>query len=322
MKQPYQLSVENSRHYGGMEVISVDVRDKYHARKYSVERGMVRAFTGALQRFLKANPELAFESRRNVARILTYLPSGMKAWRAYVPGGFATYYVHKPDQKHMAGGGTLDVITRRFFRHAYDSVGLRARAYILSWLVHEKLKSTKGKLTWISIAAGSGQPVYDLLQTTTPAERSRLSVVLTDINQDMLAFAQQLYHQQGAEFANIAFHTLDVTNHTQLKNELSKQPSIVDAMGLFEYLNAAESSALIRTVYEALPKGGVFIFTNMATSHPHLHVHQRALGWPGVIQRSVKDVCAIIEKAGVPEGAYKAYRATDKVYYVYRVEKQ
>lgn len=325
IKQPphrNQVRPLRTVHIAGVPLVYVDVTDRYHYRGLGVERRMVKVFMAFMEWYLKRNTELAHESRRNITRYMTYLPSGMRAWREYMPGGFATYYVHSPHIKKMENGFSLDIITRAFFSHSLDSIGLRSRAQIMSWLASELVHSTAGPVTWMSIAAGSGQPVYDACAEFAATDQKRVSLVMTDINQDMLAFAEKLYKASSDSMYTAKFITCDIVNSVARKDLLEEvKPNIIDSMGLFEYLDETQCVDLLRALYAGLKPGGILIFTNMAANRPHLHVHQRALGWPGVIPRTVHEVLTLLHSASIPIAEQSVYRASDNVYNVYMVKK-
>ena len=309
-------------HIAGIPLVHVDATDRYHYRGLGVERRMVKVFMAFMEWFLKRNNELKHESRLNITRYMTYLPSGMRAWRAYMPGGFATYYVHSPYIKKMENGSSMDGITRAFFRHSIDAVGLRSRAYIMSWLAGDLIHASTGHVTWLSIAAGSGQPVYDACAQLSEDDQKRVLLVLADINQDMLAFAKKLYTAQTDTAYDAKFITCNIVDSSARKDLLAEvRPNIIDSMGLFEYLSDKQCVDLLRSLYSALEPGGILIFTNMSLDRPHLNVHQRALGWPGVIPRTIHAVLALLQAADVPDSAQSVYRAKDDVYNVYKVEK-
>lgn len=266
---------------------------------------------------------MPFESRANLARYLAYIPSGMRAWRAYMPGGFATYHVHNPQRTRMQNGKKLDPITQAFFRHTYDAVNVRSRAYIMDWLVRKPLFAAQGSRHWVSLAGGSGQPVFDVFNDASPKVRDSSSLAIVDSNAAMLQFAKQVYEVHNKRIAAVDYIQLDVMESEKLSQLLAEhRPHIIDAMGLFEYLGDTDCVRLLRTVYQALPRGGVFIYTNMWSKRPHLDVHQRALGWPGVRQRSIHEVLALMKKAGIPLEAQAVYHDDDHVYCVYEVVKQ
>jgi hypothetical protein len=311
-----------SLHVADVSLTRVYVRDQYDRKKYRVERRLVRAFLNFVEDYLKRRPELEFEHRTNVTRLLIYLPPAMKAWREYVPGGVATFHVHAPHNRRLPNGHKLDVITRGFFRHSVDAVGLRSRAAILAMIAREHIDEWDGEVKWLSVAGGSGQPVYDVCEQLSEPDRARLSLTLVDLDSFMVGFAKRLYETAPFQLKSAVFQTRNIT-HVPSRREIlqSVQPDFIDCMGLFEYLEDKQAVALIKALVAALPKGGSLVFTNMSPGHPLLNVHQRALGWPGVIQRTIHEVAELFDAAGINRKNTEVYRAEDNVYNVYRVKK-
>lgn len=318
----FSLSSGDSSREAGYPVTAVEVADRYYHRPFKLERTLFLAFTNQLQKYLERRPHVTFEHKRNLARPLVYLPPGVKAWTAYMPGGLATQPVHNPETKRLANGKRIDLMTRRLFRHSIDAIGLRSRAYLMTWRIRELLADKTKPVTWLSLASGSGQPVYDAINTLGP-EKFR-SVIITDGDSKTLAFAHQLAKQEGVVAqTNLYFEHLDVFDEKAFDKLFeTHKPTVVDAMGLFEYLEVDQAAQLLARVYAKLPRGGAFIYTNMSPEHPHLDLHKRGLGWPGVIPRTVEDMASIISKARLPKGVVEVFRANDKVYNVYQVTKK
>jgi len=317
----FSLNRDGTTNEAGYVVSRVHVTDSYHHRKYKLERKLFLTFTSVLQGYLAKRPHIGFTHRGNLARPLVYLPAGVRAWTAYMPGGLATHPVHNPETKTLASGKKIDLMTRRLFRHSIDAIGLRTRAYIMTWRLGEYLETLDKPATWLSLASGSGQPVYDAVDILGP-EHFR-SIVITDGDEATLKFANKIAREEGVGTrANLYSHQLDVFDKKAF-NEVfeTHKPLIVDAMGLFEYLEPEQAAELLRRVYEKLPPGGVFIYTNMSPEHPHLDLHQRGLGWPGVIPRTVSDMAAILKSAGIATNSVQIFRAQDKVYNVYQITK-
>ena len=314
----FSISSDNVKTIHGVQVHYVTLKDKYDYRRYAIERRVFLAFTDALQGYLKKRPHIEFSSKHNLARSLTYLPAGVKTWSAYMPGAFATHPVHNPEVKVMAHDQKIDFITRRLFRHSVDAIGLRNRAHILSWAVQQQ-HVTKSKRVWLSLAAGSGQHVYDALNLLDG--KKPYDVVISDIDQEVLAFAEKIYKVQRPRVGDIEFKIIDV--HTSdLDDQLkAKPPTVVDVMGLVEYLDAFQAASLIKRLFERIVDGGMIAFTNMSTEHPHLDLHQRGVGWPGVKPRSIKEVVNIVRQAGVPLRCLTVFKSQDRVYGVYVIRK-
>ncbi len=317
-----QVRLLRKLHVAGIPLSRVQVSDHYAHRQFRVERRLVRAFTGFMEDYLRRRPEMEFEHKLNITRVLTYLPPAMKVWRNYMPGGIATYHVHSPHKRRMPSGHKLDLITRGFFRHSVDAVGLRSRAKILEMLSTDYITTSKDTVRWLSIAGGSGQPVYDACLNLSENDQKRVHLTLVDIDQSMVLFAKKIYADEEMALGSADFKRVDILNKTN-RSELLKQvkPQIVDCMGIFEYLSDEKAIELLGALYKALPSKGRIIFTNMSPAHPHLNVHQRALGWPGVIQRTIHEVVGFLDKASIPLSAASVYRAEDNVYNVYMIER-
>ncbi len=317
-----QVRLLRTLHVAGIPLSRVQVSDDYAHRRFRVERRLVRAFTGFMEDYLRRRPEMEFEHRLNITRVLTYLPPAMKVWRNYMPGGIATYHVHSPHKRRMPSGHKLDLITRGFFRHSVDAVGLRSRAKILEMLAREYITTSKDAVRWLSIAGGSGQPVYDACLNLSQEDQKRVHLTLVDIDQSMVLFAKKIYKDEEMALGFTDFQRVDILNKTDRSDLLKRaKPQIVDCMGIFEYLSDEKAIELLGALYKGLPSKGRIIFTNMSPAHPHLNVHQRALGWPGVIQRTIHEVVGFLDKANIPLSAASVYRAEDNVYNVYMIER-
>lgn len=321
LKTPlFELTVTMQAKEASLSVVHLKTKDRYHHRQYSVERKLFRGFTDLLQKYLKKNPHIHFNHRLNLARPLVYLSPGVRAWAAYMPGGFATHHVHSPEIKRLKNGKRVDFMTRRLFRHAVDAIGLRSRAHVLTWLVHQHAAGKqKPAVSWLSLASGSGQPLYD---TVDSLPSIAFKVRLTDLDQESLDFAKKIYGIERPHVKSIDFKLLDVLQAGAAAAQIKEMKAdLVDAMGLFEYLEEEQASQLIQEIYEALPQGGRFIFTNMSDSNPHLDLHKRGLGWPGVIPRSRTEVVRVIRETDVPIADVTAYAPTDKVYNIFAIMK-
>ncbi|HET7629943.1 MAG TPA: hypothetical protein VFK03_01075 [Candidatus Saccharimonadales bacterium] len=314
----FSLTVVSRSKSAGLTRFNVDTKDRYHRRRYRLERQLFAAFTNQLQRYLGRRPHIDFDHPKNFVRRLVYLPPGIRAWSAYMPGGLATYSVHNPEHKRLAGGKKVDYMTRALFRHSTDALGIRSRAYVLSYLVAKIAEVERPKsLRWLSLASGSGQPVYD---TVDDLPEVSFEVTITDYDQASLDFAKAVYRFERPHVKKMAFEQLDVLAGSRLEELIDKtKPELIDAMGLFEYLRPSAAAELIKRIYDRLPVGSELIFTNMSSDNPHRDLHQRGLGWPGVITRSVAEVADILENAGISAASVEVYSPTDRVYNVYRV---
>lgn len=300
----------------------VRVHDPYGGVRYRLGRTSIGSFMNVLDWYLRRFPNMGFDHPLNIVKKAIYLPSGMKAWSAYIPGGFATYYASEPHHKIMDNGTKMDIVTRLFFRHTYDAAGLRSRATLLAALALDYITAEhRDTIQWVSIAAGAGQHVHAALQLLPQSVRSTVEWTLVDIDPDIRNFAEALYEKNELEIAKTEFVTGDIHDMALQQSLATLKPNIIDVIGLCDYLEDDVFIGLFRTLYEQLASGSMLVCSNMNSARPHLAVHQRGVGWPGVIPRSTGEVVGLLRASGIPASAIMTYCPQDKVYIVYRIEK-
>lgn len=315
--QQFRLWILNRTKKYGVSTYALKTRDRFYGARYRVERTIFAAFVHGIEMHLTRRPHINFEHPKNRARPLIYLSPGVRKWSQYMPGGFATYPVHNPDVRRLHTGARIDYLTRNLFRHSKDGIGLRSRAYVMMWYVVQNTISKKRRLHWLSVAAGTGQPVFDAAAHL----RQRPDIILADIDDEALAFARQLAQERGLEKRVTTLHA-DISESGAFAALIKENsPDVVDMMGLMEYLDDKLVVKLVRTFYMNAPGGSLMIFTNMRATHPELQVHKSGLGWPGVIVRSVQDVVGLIESAGVANNHVDVLLPDDNVYGVYCIKK-
>jgi len=82
----------------------------------------------------------------------------------------------------------------------------------------------------------------------------------------------------------------------------------------------AGAVTFIRNAFECVKPGGVLITGNMLDSHPQLGFTMDVVQWPHIQPRSVAEMLAIFESAGL-HGHIDVYLPTDGVYAVYAIRK-
>lgn len=298
--------------------LKIHTKDTYSRKRYALERKAVGIFSGSLNYYLRKRPHVKHDSRKNLARTLVYLSPAVKAWAQYMPGGFATYHVHNPKRLRLLSGKKIDYIAKILFRHSVDGQGLRSRAYAMTWFIKNKT-AKQSKLNWLSVACGTGQPTFDAAGEIGGDVR----FYFVDDDARALEFATDLSSEYGVAKNKIEFKKINAISGINRLDEYAKtvEPNVIDAMGIFEYLQPDDAVNLLTMLYARLEKGGVLVFTNMLPDHPHLHLHQRGLGWPGVIQREVKTMRSLIKKAKIPFEEVSVMLPDDQVYAVYGVTK-
>lgn len=311
----YSVELKRQTPFRGSTLTELLVTDQYHAQRYRVLNVLVNGFLHALERILIALPALDASHKINFVRWMVYAPPGIRSWAQYMPGAFATHPVHNTDVTHLKDGKKLDIVTRNLFRHGDDAVGLRARAYAMAWYVWREYGVTPS-LHWLSLATGTGQQTFEGVAVLKHAP----DLWLTDIDDEALAVARDHAPDYGVA-ERLTVKKLDATNTADLQAAiLAHKPQVIDMMGLMEYLDSEAATSLIRSIVAVAPKGSSFIFTNMLPTHPGLQVHKRALGWPGVIVRSLDQVADIVAQAGVAPEQLEILAPTDGIYGIFCIK--
>ncbi|MBH1955991.1 class I SAM-dependent methyltransferase [Candidatus Saccharibacteria bacterium] len=309
----FSLRVLDETLNGEVMAIRLHASDRFSTKRHLLERKTFALFTRAMEAYLRKRPHLDFEHPKNHIRKIIYVPPALRAWAAYMPGGFATFHVHNPDRKKLRSGKKIDYITRNLFRHSSDAIGLRSRAYAMSWYLQGIYKD-EAKLRWMSIACGSGQPTFDAARLFDGEK----NFYLCDIDKNALALADELAHEYGIAKSSVHLIEHDLKRPGVLEAlVVDAQPQIIEAMGLFEYLDEGEAVEMLRKIRGTMSKGGSFVFSNMHADHPQLQVHKRGLGWPGVLPRTSDQVKDLIEKAGFGPNQLTILLPDDNVYAVY-----
>ena len=160
----------------------------------------------------------------------------------------------------LNGNGILDSI----FTHFWESSVINAHA------LRNRLKLVKKELKKIiiekkndqnirilSLASGSARGVIEVL-----AELRDLNIEarFVDISRDALGYSRTLAEEYRVA-DKINWITADVRNVEKFCDNW--QPDIVEAVGLFDYLNDDDAVRLIGKVYKALDQNGTLIISNV-----------------------------------------------------------
>lgn len=315
----FSLTIQKiDRTESGARIVRLAVRDRFSKKRYTLQRWALVLFSNGLTLYLKTKPDMPADAPNNYARYMLRLTPAMRAWAQHMPGGFATYYVHNPDRRRIDNNKRLDLITKALFQHSYDGRGIRAGAHTMTWFLSKNLVD-QGRIRWVSVASGTGQPTFD----ASTAFVSPIDHLLIDSDQDALDFSQKLAEEYDKNEDTLRFENLNVIKDAQKMDEVIAEfnPNCIDAMGLFEYLTEDEIVALLRRLYAVLPVGGVMVFTSMRDTHPNLDVHKRAVAWPGVQERKWKFIEALILEAGVSSEELTILLPDDDVYGIYGLVK-
>lgn len=307
----------------GVHRLQLCFADRYDALRHKGSRWLARTYTATLRRYLAARPHIDYHHKKNWARKISYIPSGFRSWAEYMPGGFATYYVYEPHHRRMANGRRLDAVTKRLFRHGIEGVGIRTRAYTLSYLVNSWVaERTASTVRWVGIGCGSGQPMFDAARLLPAPVKKTTNLLLIDRDTVVLDFAKSLYLHQREDLPKATFNYGDIFEPDFFTNLVKHgKPDIIDILGMFEYLDDKQSALLLQKCYDSLNSGGVLIFSSMDTNRPDYDINQRVIGWPELLLRSPGEMVQIIQDAGIARENITFVRTQDAINNIFEVKK-
>lgn len=308
---------------GGTNIIQLSVLDGYHGVLYKFERSATRLVGKAMESYLAKRPHLDANHPKNKAHKLLYSLPAWKEWSTYMPGALALEPIHHPRQKRLPSGRRIDPLTARIFRHGLDPVGVRTRTLAAGWIVHTYLGNKPVKnLKWVSLAGGTAAPTMLMVRA---AQIPTNELYYVNIDRDKLAveIASQVTALEGLASSQTNLLVGDIFDKGMVHNAVApKTADVIDLMGIFEYLDEAQSIDLLKIAYGLLKTGGIIIACNMRLDHPQLNLHRRGVGWPDVIQKSTDHLIEITQKAGINKENLSIFQPEDGIYNIFSIYKQ
>jgi alpha-beta hydrolase superfamily lysophospholipase/SAM-dependent methyltransferase len=210
-------------------------------------------------------------------RTLGRLSAGIRlGWESGFNSGRTLDYVYRNRPSGFTALGRL--IDRRYL-NGIGWRGIRVRRQLLERSLQLAIQQThplRGAVRIVDIAAGSGR--Y-LLETLKRSERSSVTVELRDMEPANLQQARDLADALGLQ--GVTYVKGDAFDRCALA-ALSPRPDIAVVSGLYElFPDNTRVSASLQGLAQAIPKGGLLIYTNQPW-HPQLELIARGLSdWDG-----------------------------------------
>ncbi|MFZ2126168.1 MAG: hypothetical protein WAV04_01525 [Candidatus Microsaccharimonas sp.] len=266
-----------------------------------------------VERYSNGKKQLVVDRANKPAMELYYdqgFPTQMTEWGTQMMLAIAL----EPLQRLDEGGGRflkdrkLDSRTLELFTYMPDGIGLRARQAIYSDLLVRKAEvATQDRLQIVSLGSGAAVPN---IRATLQIERQAFKEVdwnFFDNDAEALASAELLISESTIEHSSFEYgpsHTneegisaFEGRSYIEARHVEKESLHVVDALGLWEYLNDNEAATFLRMMYPKLRSGGSMIVSNMLKSRPHPLYNQKAVGWPEVIMRSDTELLSIVQKS-------------------------
>jgi hypothetical protein len=259
---------------------------------------------------------------------------GFGHWLNLVPTAAALEPLYDPSAENLPNGRPIDVGTRKWFCNIADGRGIRSRAAALQHLLAQDQHQDP---KWLSLASGAARPVIEsaVAKRDTAEEPT---VDLIDLDRNALKAARERATHHG--LLQLHTHRANVLRPSGIRaHKVEKLSySIVDAVGLLEYLRAddwgyryrgvvrghrramAGAITFLRNAYELVRPGGLLIFGNMLDSHPELAFTLNVVQWPHIQPRSIHEVKDIVAKADLA-GEAEVHLPDDGVYALYVIRR-
>ncbi|MEO6761801.1 MAG: class I SAM-dependent methyltransferase [Candidatus Saccharimonadales bacterium] len=315
-----------SKHQLEGVVIAHNLRvvDGYNTVRYRLQRLVFYNSAAVMNLYLAKRPLMVFEQKNNLARKFLYsLPSFVK-WASLMEdqGSLAMGPLHNPEIRYLVSGERIGPITRRLFRHGADSVGVRSRTITAGWLAsHYISNNPRLPIKWLSLAGGSAIHAMFMINASA-VDKQLLEFVDIDINPKAIELAEKITQLAGLNRAKTQIVLGNIFDEQLLETVgCTDGIDIVDMLGILDYLDETQAEALVRLAYNRLKPDGLILTSNMRPSHPQFDLHKRGVGWPGVITKTVHQIIAICQAAGVPLDLIDIYQPSDGVYNVVRLRK-
>ena len=154
-------------------------------------------------------------------------------------------------------------------------------------------KERKQEIRIFSIACGSAQAVVEVL-ARLKAEGIIARALLTDIDETALQYAQRLATSYGVG-DQVSVAQSSASKMYRLAEEF--QPTIVEMVGLMDYLPHKQAVQIVRRIHRALGHTGGFFITCNVRNNPEKHFLKWVCDWE-MIYRSPIELASIITDAG------------------------
>ncbi len=242
--------------------------------------------------------------------------ASLRSWRTSIPSAAALWPLYDPTD--LADGTPVDEFARRFFTHTLDGRGIRSRGTVVERLIAQAPPNA----SVLSLAGGAAQPVCRAL-AAVPGQRA----AIVDLDPEALKLATVTAERLGVA-DRVELATANVLKPQQVQTATQGQQfDVVECIGFFEYLpesgmnRRTDASSFLRLAWSLVAPGGRLIFANMLDSHPQLSFTLHAVRWPTIQPRSVDELLAITDRAGVSVSEVELYLPDDGVYAVLTVSK-
>lgn len=234
-----------------------------------------------------------------------YLPKGLGT-RLFTVSSEHTNLIRKNSKTYRAlelmytydgfsvnGNGVLDSLFAYFWESSVlNAHALRNRLKLVKKEIKKIIidKKRHQKIRILSLASGSARAMIEVMAELKDVD---IEARFVDMSRDALVYSRELAEERRV--ANkITWIRGDVRNVEKFCRDW--RPDIVEAVGLFDYLNDDEAVKLIEKVCNALDKNGSLIISNVI-ENPEMRFVKEIVDWD-MIYRNPDQLGELLEKGG------------------------
>jgi len=215
-------------------------------------------------------------------------------------------------------GGMGDQVYSFYWHNLRSARGLRNRLKIVKFLLNkniEKIARIKKDIKIISIASGSAQGVIECAKTARE-KGVIVKILLIDLDRSALDHAKKLAKNNQVE-DQIEFICDKASAVSCACNGFN--PDIIEMVGFLEYRPREKAIELVKSIYKALNKNGIFITSQVSSGIDRLFM-ESVLNWP-MIYRKPEDSLMILNNSGFNQNDCSFFWEPLKIHYVMECKK-
>jgi len=255
-------------------------------------------------------------------------PTDMIDWASHFPTAIALYPLQRPDDGGRIFGAdrVLSPRTHELFTFMNDGIGLRSRARIYTEAIEKIAEKVDSDINIVSLGSGAAVPNIDASQRIENKLDKAINWKFYDTDPNALKFAMALVKDSRLKKSSFDYGPAHDgqpigQNYMRATTLTPESVDVVDALGLWEYLDDNQAKKFAEKMYRLVKPGGVMIISNMLPSRPQLEFNQRAVGWPGLSIRSDETLIDILASASIDTSNVTATHSVDGVYVVLEIRK-
>jgi SAM-dependent methyltransferase len=189
----------------------------------------------------------------------------------------------------------------RYFQRQAAPQAVRARTERLAAaLVSHCLRSEAAEFEVVSVGSGPALDVEQALRLLPESRRARLRVTLLDLDPEALETARQRVQPWllADALACLRENLFRLPRHRSPHTVLGT-PDFLVCSGLFDYLDAAQATPMLRLLWQQLRPGGLLLVGNFAPHNP-TRAYMEWIGNWYLIYRTAEELARLADRAGIP----------------------